>query len=97
MQTENTVYVAIELSVSSWVVAARMPGLEKSRLHRLEGGDTAALLKTIADLRAQATVKLGSTANVACCFEAGRDGFWLQRLLTPMALRPTCSSRPASW
>jgi transposase len=86
MQTENTVYVAIELSVSSWVVAARMPGLEKSRLHRLEGGDTAALLKTIADLRAQATVKLGSTANVACCFEAGRDGFWLQRLLTTHGL-----------
>jgi hypothetical protein len=37
MPFENTVYVAIELSVSSWVVAARLPGVEKSRLHRLEG------------------------------------------------------------
>jgi len=39
MSSENTVYVAIELSVSSWVVAARLPGIDKSRLHRLEGGD----------------------------------------------------------
>jgi transposase len=40
------------------------------------------LLKVIADLRAHASVKLGNTADLACCFEAGRDGFWLHRLLT---------------
>ncbi len=82
MPSEITVHVAIELSVSSWVVAARLPGIDKSRLHRLEGGDTAALLRTIADLRLKASAKLGSAAEVACCFEAGRDGFWLHRLLT---------------
>lgn len=82
MPSENTVHIAIELSVSSWVVAARLPGIDKSRLHRLAGGDTAALLRTIGDLRAQASAKLGSVAEVACCFEAGRDGFWLHRLLT---------------
>ena len=82
MPSENIVYVAVELSVSSWVVAARLPGIDKSRMHRLEGGDSAALLKIIADLRVQASTKLGSTADVACCFEAGRDGFWLHRLLT---------------
>ena len=38
------VHVAIELSVSSWLVAARPPGAEKSRLHHIEGGDTTALL-----------------------------------------------------
>lgn len=82
MPSENTVHVAIELSVSSWLVAARLPGIDKSRLHRLEGGDTVSLLRTIADFRAQASARLGSTAEVACCFEAGRDGFWLHRLLT---------------
>jgi hypothetical protein len=30
MPAENTVYVSIELSVSSWLVAARLPGVEKS-------------------------------------------------------------------
>ncbi|HQT80176.1 MAG TPA: IS110 family transposase [Rhodopila sp.] len=82
MPTKNIVYVAIELSVSSWLVAARLPGVEKSRLHRLEGGDAAGLLRAIADLRSTASAKLGSVAEVACCFEAGRDGFWLYRLLT---------------
>jgi transposase len=82
MPADNIVYVSIELSVSSWLVAARLPGVEKSRLHRLEGGDATALLKTIADLQLKASAKLGCSADVACCFEAGRDGFWLHRLLT---------------
>jgi transposase len=81
MPSENTVHVAIELAVSSWLVAARLPGAEKVRLHRIEGGDTAALLALIAELRSSASRKLGGVAEVACCFEAGRDGFWLQRLL----------------
>ena len=81
MPSENTVRVAIELAVWSWLVAARLPGAEKVRLHRIEGGDTAALLALIAELRSSASRKLGGVAEVACCFEAGRDGFWLQRLL----------------
>ena len=44
MSSENTVYIAIELSVSSWLVAARLPNTKKARLHRLEGGNTTALL-----------------------------------------------------
>lgn len=38
MSSENTVHIAIELSLSSWLVAARQPGAEKSRLYRIEGG-----------------------------------------------------------
>jgi transposase len=82
MPSENVIRIAIELSVSSWLVATRLPGAEKSRLHRIEAGDTAALLALIAELRSRAPTKLGQTIDVACCFEAGRDGFWLHRLLT---------------
>jgi len=81
MSSENTVHVAIELSVSSWLVAARLPGAEKSRLHRIDGGDTTALLALIAELLLRAAAKLGRAVDVACCFEAGRDGVWLHRLL----------------
>jgi transposase len=81
MPSENTLHIAIELSFSSWLVAARLPGAEKSRLHRIKGGDSGALLALIAELRSHASAKLGIAVNVACCFEAGRDGFWLQRLL----------------
>ena len=82
MSSKPTVYLAIELSASSWLVAARLPGIKKVRICRLESGDTTGLLKIIADLRAHASAKLGNTADLACCFEAGRDGFWLHRLLT---------------
>ena len=74
MSSENTVYIAIELSVSSWLVAARLPNTNKARLRRLEGGDTTALLKLIAELRWVASANLGRAVDVACCFEAGRDG-----------------------
>jgi transposase len=82
MPSENIVYVAIELSFSSWLVAARLPGTEKSRLHRIEGGDTVALLALLAELRSRASSKRGEAVDVICCFEAGRDGFWLHRVLT---------------
>jgi transposase len=86
MQTIDTVnptiLLAIELSASTWLVAARVPGLEKPHLHRIDGGDTAALLALISSLRSRAARGLNATIGVVCCFEAGRDGFWLHRLLT---------------
>ena len=54
MLSENKILIAIELSLSSWLVAARLPGGEKSRLHHIEGGDTTSLLALINDLRSRA-------------------------------------------
>src|SRR5258705_8701568 len=85
MQTIDTVnptiLLAIELSASTWLVAARVPGWEKPHLHRIDGGDTAALLALISSLQARAARGLDAAIDVVCCFEAGRDGFWLHRLL----------------
>ena len=75
-------YLALELSNSAWLIAAQWPGLEKPKLHRIEAGDTVALLAFIASLRARVATQLGPGVDVTCCFEAGRDGFWLHRLLT---------------
>src|SRR5262244_4068656 len=77
-----TIYLAIELSASTWLIAARLPGSEKPHLHRIEGGDTAALFALISSLRARVARRLDAAIGVVCCFEAGRDGFWLHRLLT---------------
>ena len=49
-----TILLAIELSASTWLVAARVPGREKPHLHRIDGGDTAALLALISSLQARA-------------------------------------------
>lgn len=76
------IHLTIELSCRAWLVAARLPGDEKPRLHRIVGGDSAALLALVSSLRARAATRLGAPIGVVCCFEAGRDGFWLHRLLT---------------
>src|SRR5690242_21228781 len=75
-------FLALELSKSAWLLAARLPGADKPKLRRIGAGDTAALLATIAALRARVAGESGTAVDVACCFEAGRDGFWLHRLLT---------------
>src|SRR5262245_10489068 len=82
IDTNPAVHLAIELSASTWLVAAHLPGCDKPHMHRIDGGDTAALLALISSLRARVAPDLGAHIGVVCCFEAGRDGFWLHRLLT---------------
>ena len=45
-------------------------------------GDSAALLALVSDLREKVAARMGPDVTLASCFEAGRDGFWLHRLLT---------------
>ncbi len=75
MPSENTLHIAIELSLSSWLVAARLSGAERPRLHRLEGGNAAALLTLITELRSAAANKVGGPVGVACCFKRDGTGF----------------------
>ena len=76
------IYLAIELSSSFWVIAYRVPRNDKAKLHRLEAGDGAGLLAFIAGLRHRLDPPDDASTLVVSCFEAGRDGFWLHRLLT---------------
>lgn len=76
-----TTLVSFELSNSVWLVGTRLAGARKSRMHRISAGDTAALLARFEKLSPRQQVS-GDTVAIACCFEAGRDGFWIHRLLT---------------
>ena len=78
---ENVIIIAIELSRSTWLVAGRLPGVEKSRLHKIDAGDTSALLSYLSSLQNRALARTGAAPALQCCFEAGRDGFWLHRFL----------------
>ena len=82
--SNDTTLVALELSNSLWLVGTHTPGARKSRMHRIKAGDTAALLGIFSELRLRSSTK---TAPIACCFEAGRDGFWLHRLLTTHGIK----------
>jgi transposase len=81
-----TLYVALELSRSTWLVAVHSPVVGKVSQQRLEGGDPEGLLALITRKRIQAEEKLGRPVRVACCFEAGYDGFWLHRWLCARAI-----------
>jgi transposase len=78
----STIFVAIELSQKSWLVALHSPDKDKIAHHRVAGGDHAGLLALIGRVRDRATRALGAVPAVVSCYEAGYDGFWLHRLLT---------------
>jgi transposase len=77
-----TIFVAIELSQSSWLVTMHCPDQDKISRHKLEGGDHAGLLAQFDRMRARGARPLGAVPAIVSCYEAGYDGSWLHRLLT---------------
>ena len=69
-----TLFVALELSRSTWRVALHSPIANKVSQHRLDGGDADGLLALIMRKLGQAEENLGQPVRVVCCFEAGYDG-----------------------
>jgi transposase len=78
---DGTLYVAFELSKSKWLIGIVLSGESKMSRHQVAGGDTAAVWQLISKKRAQAEKKLGQAVRVVSCYEAGFDGFWLDRWL----------------
>ena len=79
-QQDSTLVAVIELSRSSWLVAAIVPGLERHPLKKLEP-DEDALLRLLHRWRDEAAKAGCAITRLAVAFEAGRDGFWLARWL----------------
>jgi len=78
---DGTLYVAFELSKSTWLIGLVVSGESKFSRHKVSGGDTAAVWQLISKKRAQAEKKQGRAVRVVSCYEAGYDGFWLDRWL----------------
>jgi transposase len=76
----DTLIAVVEMSLSSWLVGGLVPGIDRKPLKKLDP-DAQALLRLLERWRDEA-VKAGATiSRVVLAFEAGRDGFWLARLL----------------
>src|SRR5215218_5363501 len=76
----STLIAVIEMSQSSWLVAAIVPGIARHPLKKINADETMllGLLRRWQDEAAQA----GRTiTRIAVAYEAGRDGFWLARWL----------------
>src|SRR6476469_4831919 len=80
LDPDGTLIAVIELSLSSWLVAGIVPGVERQPLKKLEA-DESALLRLLNRWRAEAEKAGLKIERIAVAFEAGRDGFWLARWL----------------
>ena len=78
---DTSLFVALELSKSVWLIAVSAPGSDKMSKYRVVAGDGAALLNLLARLRMQAERHTGGPVTIVSIYEAGLDGFWIHRLL----------------
>ncbi len=81
LDSDNTLIVVVEMSNSSWLVHAVLPGVERRPMKKLpvdEQGPQGLLHRW----RAEAEQKSGHPITRLCvAYESGRDGFWLARWL----------------
>lgn len=77
-QPEPSLFVAVELSAKSWKVALT-DGTRPGRIKNVAAGDIPALAEVFAG--AKELFGLPSGCRTVVCQEAGRDGFWIHRML----------------
>jgi transposase len=80
LEQDATLIAVIEMSLSSWLVAGIVPGVERQPLKKL-AVDESALLKLLHRWREEAEKAGQVIKRIAVAFKAGRDGFWLARWL----------------
>lgn len=71
----------MELSKTTWLLAAQSSPSGKTSSHRLDGGDIAGLLALLRRLQAREKHAAGKDVQIVLGYEAGYEGFWLQRRL----------------
>jgi transposase len=81
LDPDGTLIAVMELSLSNWLVAGIVPGVERQPLKKL-AVDESALLKLLHRWREEAAKAGHRIKRIAVAFEAGRDGFWLARWLS---------------
>jgi transposase len=78
---DTSLFVALELSKSTWLIAVSASGSDKISKYRVAGGDVTAFLSLLARLKAQAERHCDGAVKIVSIHEAGLDGFWVHRLL----------------
>src|ERR1700751_1245415 len=72
---DTALFVALELSRSSWLIGSNTPGSDRISKHQVPAADTTALLALLKRLKARAEQYCGTTVRVISIHEAGLDGF----------------------
>src|ERR1700719_1421266 len=80
LEHDATLVAVAEMSGTSWLVLAIVPGVDRRPLQKLPV-DENRLLKQLESWREEATGAGKVVQRLVVAFEAGRDGFWLARWL----------------
>jgi transposase len=83
---EDALYVALELSKNSWLLAIQFPDRPQPSLHSIAGGDTAVLMAKLRMARERWAKLSGKAPSMVVCYEAGYDAFWLARFLNAQGI-----------
>lgn len=81
------IFISVEMSRSKWIVGCHTPLADKISCHSMDWGDVANLRALIDRQLDRVQAKLQARPSVLCCYEAGYEGFWLQRLLASAGFR----------
>ena len=73
--SDTTLCVVVEMSLSSWLVAGLLPRVERRPLKKMSPG----LFALIERWRVEAASTGRSITRIVLAYEAGPDGFWLAR------------------
>jgi transposase len=80
LDQDSTLIAVVEMSQSSWLVGAIIPGVERRAAKKLEASE-GMLLSLLHRWREEAAKAGRTITRLTVAFEAGRDGFWLARWL----------------
>ena len=71
---DSWMFLALELSRSSWLIAVNAPGSDRISRYQTAAGDTAAVLDRLSQLKVRAERDCGKTVKIVSIHEAGLDG-----------------------
>jgi transposase len=78
-------YLALDLGATNWKLAFSVGLGQKPRIKTINARSTLSLVLEIR--AAKKRFGLAEDAPVVCCYEAGRDGFWLHRFLLDQGIQ----------
>ena len=92
-EQNNTLIAVVEMSLSNWLVAGIVPGLDRHPLKKLDVNEEV-LLRLLERWRDEAEKAGRAITRIVVASEAGRDGFWLARWLQARGIEGRYAPRP---
>ena len=80
LDQDSTLIAVVEMSQTSWLIGAIVPGVERHPLKKIVP-DENELLRLLYRWRDEAIKAGRRITRITVAYEAGRDGFWLARWL----------------